>query len=72
MIHMSQHDQRHADQHVHQSHHRPKRVRITSVKYVPVTPDALHRQFVALFDLLGLDGELFDNASPNHTMKAQQ
>ena len=43
-----------------------------AVKFVPVTAEQLHRQFVALFDLLGMDAELFDNSSADPTIEEHQ
>jgi hypothetical protein len=47
-------------------------LKVTTIKYVPASADEIRQQFVELFDLLGLDRELFDNASPNHTIRIKQ
>jgi hypothetical protein len=73
MIRMSHQVQEQDDEEGNRSmHHSFKHLRITLVKHMPVDPDTLHRQFVALFDLLGMDAELFDNPSQDHTMEVQQ
>lgn len=50
----------------------PKRLRVTVVKHLPVAAEDLRRQFVVLFDLLGLRSELFDSPRPSHTIKVKQ
>lgn len=49
-----------------------KNIRIALVRHVPVSPDELHRQLTALFDVLGMEEELFDTTRPNHTMRVKQ
>jgi hypothetical protein len=49
-----------------------KNIRIALVRHVPVSPDELHRQLTALFDVLGMEEELFDSPRPSHTMRVKQ
>jgi hypothetical protein len=72
-IRMSHRRQRHDNKKAHRStHHSQRYLRITVVKFAPASPDVLHRQFISLFDLLGMDAELFDNSSADLTIEKQQ
>jgi hypothetical protein len=46
--------------------------RVVRVRYEAADPEELRRRLIALFELLELDGELFDNAPSTTKIKVRQ
>jgi hypothetical protein len=56
------------DSHAVARRHR-KHFHVSRIRYSPITSDDLSRRFVALFDMLGLSEDLFDNRPQGNRIK---